>query len=118
MLAIYGLHSESIFGKKIQKKMQFLTILFPYKMCVTEKRTKVKTPIIGSMPTLLTLYLITLIQLVIHNLLMKSIKRGMYVLRFFFGFLLFLVASSGDKKTTTKSQSKMFFVDIVTIVSF
>ena len=37
--------------------MQFRTILFPYKKCVTEKRTSVKTLLIGSMPSLLTVFL-------------------------------------------------------------
>ena len=49
MLAIYGFHSEFFFRKRIiLKKLQFGTILFPYKKCVTEKRTyvnKLKFPL-------------------------------------------------------------------------
>ena len=37
--------------------MQFWTILFSYKTCLTEKRTLVKTLLIGSMPYLLTVLL-------------------------------------------------------------
>ena len=42
MLAIYGFHSEKFFWKRIiLKKLQFGTILFPYKKCVNEKITYV-----------------------------------------------------------------------------
>ena len=37
--------------------MQFRTLLFPCKKCVTEKITKVKTLLIGSMSSLLTVFL-------------------------------------------------------------
>ena len=42
MLAMYIFHSKSIFfGKNINKKLQFGTILLSFKKCVTEKRTLV-----------------------------------------------------------------------------
>ena len=44
MLAIYGSHSEFFLLRKyhFHKKLQFQTILLPYKKCVTKKRTHVK----------------------------------------------------------------------------
>ena len=38
---MYGFYSENIFWKKkcLKKRLQFGTILVPYKKCVTEKRT-------------------------------------------------------------------------------
>jgi hypothetical protein len=40
MLVIYGFYSEKKIGKNsIYKRLQFWTILFPCKKCVTEKRT-------------------------------------------------------------------------------
>ena len=42
MLAIYGFHLENIFWKKsCIENMKFSTIVLPYKMCVTDKRTYV-----------------------------------------------------------------------------
>ena len=44
MLATYGSHSEFFLLRKyhFHKKLQFQTILLPYKKCVTKKRTHVK----------------------------------------------------------------------------
>ena len=59
MLAIHGFHLEFFFLRKLNfKEMQFQIILFPFrKDVILKRRTQVKTILIGSMPSLLKIFL-------------------------------------------------------------